>query len=157
MAAYFGYGAMIDTEVIAAVIGRVPNGQPATLPGMALCIQTLDQIPSIAQELLRKKWPADFRSYSIVPMLNSKVSGMLWTISDEEREMILDWELTDLGWYEESTVTVLTKDGRNAPATTEVMKGMQRYSLASNSEMYLALLNDKGLVLSIANTVRLSR
>ena len=134
---------MSSAETMESVIGRKPDGMPGVLQGVKLCIQTLDDLPKATQDILRQKWSADFRSYTIVPQEGSSVAGMLWTISSEEREMIRDWEFVGTGWYEITDVKVNVEGDRTFAATTEVMGANQTYSSEVSGDSYPKFLNSE--------------
>lgn len=154
MIAYFGYGAMKDADVMEAVIGRRPSGEPAVVRGMGLSIQTMAEIPLVVQEVLRRKWPDSFRSYSLMPRAGATVSGMLWSLTKEEREIVCDWELVYLVWYEIAEVNAYRADGGIVPASTEIMSGTQASAPVEDGIGYPALLNPKEDVLRIALEAR---
>ena len=140
---YFGYGAMSSSVAMESVIGRVPKGVLGTAQDMKLCIQSLDDLPIATQEILRRKWPANFRSYTITPQEGSVVAGMVWEITAEERKLIEEWELVDTGWYMVMDVRVATQDNKKIEATTEAMGLNQAYSSEADGELYPKFLNSE--------------
>ncbi len=145
---------MSSAESMRDVIGRIPDGIPGTLSGMKLCIQKLDELPKATQEILHRKWPADFRSYTLVPQVGSSLVGMLWAITPEERNMIEKWELVDTGWYQVAAVQVKAENGEVVDATTEIMGPNQSYSFEVDGGHYSKLLNAEEDRARIAKEVR---
>src|SRR3990170_7671433 len=100
---YFGYGANSRREMMEAITGN-PHlvGHPAALKGFRLCVQRLDQVPEAARKILRDHWPESFESYIIKPGSESdEVAGTVWDLTPLERELVRDWELVDVGWYQD--------------------------------------------------------
>ncbi len=152
---YFGYGAMSSEEVMEAVIGRRPTGTAGSVAGMRLCIQRIDQVPASAQEVLRVEWPDSFRSYVTVPDPEAKVAGMVWEVTEDERAIIRDWELVDLGWFDVIDVTVREDNGSSVSASTEILPAGQDYDAEVSGEGYPILLNPREEVLRVAEKSRL--
>jgi hypothetical protein len=138
---YFGYGAMRNPTVIEAVLGRLPVGTPGSVSNMQLCIQRIDQVPSAAQDLLRTEWPDTFRSYTMIPAETGVVDGVVWEISEEEREIIRDWELVELGWFQVTDVLVTLEDGTTTKASTEILGEGQEIAIQAEGQNYPDLLN----------------
>ena len=99
---YFGYGANSTSEMMKAIIGRVPHGKPATLSDYELCIQTWNEIPKNVRKILQTGWNQDFKTYCIRPKKGKEVVGTLWEITKVERKSVSRWEF----WYEKIKVSV---------------------------------------------------
>jgi hypothetical protein len=154
MVKYFGYGALKSEEVIESVIGRRPDGVPGILHDMKLCIQELKDLPAITQEIVKRRWPSNFRSYTITPEKDSAVSGVIWDITAKERAVIAEWELVETGWYTLTNVDVQNELREIVPATTEVMGEGQTYSSVVDGTQYPALLNSPEDHARVAKEVR---
>ncbi len=151
---YFGYGANKDPDMIAAIIGRKPEGEPAILEGWELCIQEWTDIPEKPREILvRAGWDEKFRSYSIRRAEREQVAGTLWELTQEEREGVADWELIEFGWYERAEVAVQTREGQTARAQTEVVDkpGIEK---AADGINYETFLNRREDMLRVAESAR---
>lgn len=155
MIRYFGYGAMNHAQVIAAVIGRTPEGEAGRLRGMRLCIQRIDQIPAKAQEILRRSWPDTFTSYTIDYDAGSAVSGVVWSITHEERKLIRNWELVDEGWfYPVSADVIIPRTGRLANVYTEILRHGQEFDRDAYVDDAAPLLSPLADIVRVAEKAR---
>lgn len=135
---FFGYGANRDPDLMRALFGRLPAGQPKTvvLPGHELVIQTLDHVPDAVmpdapaelspQALLKDVWDDSFRAYSARPAAGKSIVGTLWKFTPRQLEMMRDWELIDFGWHQETQVTVIDYARRKFTATTPLLGDNER-------------------------------
>lgn len=132
---YFAYGNNREPEIMQALTGNKNLvGHEATLKGYVLGIQRLDQIPKTRllglpvspYEAIKRNWDDSFESYVIKPG-EGEVKGMVWELTPEERELIRDWELIDLGWYKDAKGEADLKDGRKIEIET--------YALGDNQEI----------------------
>lgn len=114
---YFGYGAMANPVIVTALLGRLPKntgvfGGSPRLSGWSLAIQNLEHLPNVdtvhdgvkinPQARMRKVWGEDFRSYTIVPNPTGSVPGVIWNdLTQEERQLIQEWELIPWGWFKD--------------------------------------------------------
>lgn len=136
---YFGYGANRTVKMMEAITGN-PNliGKPASLRGFKLYVQRLDQIPdtisptapvpiSPKSAILRFDWDETFESYTIKPgSKNDEVSGTVWALTSQERELVRDWELIDFGWYKDKKdLIAIAADGQKIVVETEILRDGQ--------------------------------
>lgn len=151
---YFGYGANRDPRILSVVLGRKESdfiGTPAIIKGYKLVVQKLNDIPDTIiptspvkispRELLEQSWDDKFNSYIIKQDAKSAVSGILWEITEEERERIKDWELVDFGWPEECQVLASDNLGNLFMASTERMISDQDYDHEVDGINYDTWLN----------------
>ncbi|HSA83630.1 MAG TPA: gamma-glutamylcyclotransferase family protein [Patescibacteria group bacterium] len=150
---FFGYGADRDPELMEAIIGRKPQGEKTTISGFELCIQSLADIPSKAQRIIRQSWDHGFHSYVIRPAkdMHSIVSGMMWELSPLERKLIDNWELTGL-WYD---VFFISK-GAPHPMQMElqIIQNQPIRHIVDGTH-YKTFLNDKNKMIETATRIRL--
>lgn len=135
---YFGYGALAHLSVVTALLGRKPEkrGMNPRLDDFKLVTQRLDQMPDrvlrkapvhkSARSILQEAWPAGFRSYTIVPCKGERVKGQVYEINEQERALILEWELVPFGWMRELK-NVAVKGGGIFYCTTEGLGVGQPY------------------------------
>lgn len=148
---YFSYGANADDRMIKAIIGRLPEGQPAYIKGYELCVQKLKDIPKKPKEILRQEWDESFESY-VVRRGKGKVYGTLWVITSEEREMIRRWELIPEGWYHDTNFVAFLEDGSKLRAVGEIIDN-QPIDRVIEIKNYPKFLMKKDLICRIANKV----
>lgn len=151
---YFGYGANRDPRMISAITGRPIaelTGRSAILEGYNLAVQRLDQVPDraldsapapLSPRQMLADWGEDFRSYVIHPEENGRVSGTVWELSTEERELVRDWELVDFGWYKDCEGQALTKDGQEISIVSEMLGDGQQIDHEVNGLQYETWLQD---------------
>jgi len=148
---YFGYGANRSQDMMTAIIGRRPNGDVATLYDHELCIQTWDEIsPEVREKLVH--WDQNFRTYCIRPAKGKKVKGVVWFLTDEERELVENWELISR-WYKGITVDVETPDGKYIKVETEMIDDPSIRQVV-DGERYQIFLNKEEKMLEVAEKVR---
>lgn len=108
---FFGYGAYRIKERVAQILGHTPEGgYGAVLEGYVLGIQSLEQIPNQAQDILKKAWGDNFRCYTLKPG-KGVIAGVIWEIDEKDLEIIKEWEFVGV-WREFITAPVKLKDGR---------------------------------------------
>lgn len=159
---YFGYGQNSSPEMMQAITGKYENdlvSYETELDGYELCIQTINDLPPISQSIIRKAWSDgvdSFRSYVIRPKEGSKVKGRVYVLSEEEREMVKNFELVDFGWHNEENIEVLSvsKIGK-IKAETEVLGVSQTVSdVEVDGLNYEPFLNPKDMSIRIAESAR---
>ena len=150
---YFGYGGNSLREMMVAITGNENLvGYPATLKGSVLCVQRMDQVPDSVfptspvaispRQLLQQSWPSSFESYTIKPASeDSEVTGTIWELTPEEREFVRDWELIDLGWYQDLKAKAITEDGQEIDVMTEGLRVGQEVDREVDGKEYEPLLN----------------
>jgi len=151
---YFGYGANKDPDMIGAIIGRVPDNEPAVLENYALVIQQYGQIPGEVISILGHNWSdeevANFMTYAIRPQNGEKVPGTLWKrITSDERALIDDWEINDGLWYQKRTVEVIA-GGVALNASTEIIDDPTLPLALDVAPELPTFLNDKARMLEVA-------
>jgi hypothetical protein len=144
---YFGYGAMAHPRIFRAVIGREVAGERAVLPGYHITTQRLEHIPDKARAVLDTVWPDNFRSYTIMRANSDDVvpiPGLIYEITEAEREIVSSWELIAEGWFCSVTVEAVLPNGEIVEAVTEVIGPGQLASgeYVDVSSGDLPLLND---------------
>ena len=149
---YFSYGANSRKEMMEAITGNKNLvGKLAILKGFALCVQRLDQVPDAVlssspvslspKKILEESWSDKFRTYMIKPKENSEVEGMVWELTPQERELVRDWELIDLGWYKDMRVKIITEEGKEIEVETEGFREGQEVDREVNGRNYKPFLN----------------
>lgn len=95
------------------------------------------------REILKQAgWDEEFTTYMIKPKAGGKVLGTLWELSPQERELVRDWEMVELGWYRDLRVKVKTSDGREIEVETEGWREDQEIDHEVNGEDYPSYLNN---------------
>ncbi|MCX6730734.1 MAG: gamma-glutamylcyclotransferase [Candidatus Roizmanbacteria bacterium] len=120
---FFGYGANKDPHRLKEILGKYPEGgQGAVLENYSLAVQTLKQIPTSAQHILKKVWGENFQAYTIRKG-NGFVEGRIWLIEEEDLEKIKKWEfIGDENWREVATAQATTSEGKSLSVITEKSK-----------------------------------
>lgn len=139
---YFGYGANSQREMMEAITGNKSLvGQPAVLGGFKLCIQKMDQIPDSVRNILQENWGKDFETYIIKHGKETdEVAGTVWELTDQERELVRDWELIDVGWYKDIKGKALV-NGRGVDIQTEGFREGQEVDREVDGRNYPPFLN----------------
>ena len=149
---YFGYGANRDPKMMEWITGN-PNlkARPGVLKGYNLCVQRLDQVPdtvaetapvpSTPRKILEDNWPSTFTSYIIREDPEGEVTGTIWELTPQERELVRDWELIDFGWYRDLRVKVITEDGQELEVQTEGLRDGQKFEKEVDGTNYETWLN----------------
>lgn len=149
---YFGYGANRDQKMMEWITGtKELKGTPAVLKGYKLVVQRLDQIPDevlptapapySARHNVAANWAESFTSYTIKEDSESEVHGTLWELSQQDRDLVRDWELIDFGWYKDLNVKVKTEDGKELEVQTEGIGDGQEYGREVDGTDYETWLN----------------
>lgn len=142
---YFGYGANKDYFKLREILGKEPKGgEGAVLQGFNLAIQTLNDIPDQAKNILNKVWGDNFQSYTIKPG-TGMIEGRVWILDQEDLEKLKEWEFVgNNSWKEFITVTVTNSDGKTITALTE--KSREEYGIKKlvDGLNYEANLNKEG-------------
>ena len=148
---YFGYGANRDARMMKAITGADLKGKPAVLRDFKLVVQKLDQLPDTIlstapapvspRAAVAANWLESFESYNIKENPDGKVTGTLWELTPQERELVRDWELVDFGWYEDKKVKIITQDGQEVEAQTEGLRAGQKYDREVDGMSYETWLN----------------
>lgn len=137
---YFGWGANSEAEMVASVIGRVPDAIcKAVLRDYQLCVQTLKDVPDNGDSpraILRKVWGEDFKSYVIQQSKGHKLEGSLYRMTAKEIKMLDIWELVIEGWQEPVMVEVVDEQGKVFKAHTQAIPKDQSYSYAAEGFGY---------------------
>jgi len=153
--AYFGYGANADEEMMAAITGRngIIPADSAVLEGYQLCIQKFDEMPEKVQSILSAHWTPEFRSYTIKKG-DGEVGGTIWYLTEQERELVKNWEIVGL-WYQAETVSPYNyTTGRRTPVETERLADGGKAQEVVSGSYYNRFLNDKSKMLEVTTLVR---
>lgn len=154
---YFAYGTPRDPEMMAAIIGRQPNGEPATLRDYHMTIQRGLAIPENVRHILASNWTASevkgFETYAIAPKAGELVVGTVWKLTPDERELVDNWELNDGLWYRKMDVTVQAATGDVMATTETITSGTLPDARRTHPDLPLYLM-DKRRMLEIAVKVR---
>jgi len=152
MIAYFGYGTNRDHDMMAAMVGRGNlEGVKGTLSGYELVIQDLEDItnqvspiapvPRSPREIMATALGDSAKLYIIRPSPSAVTYGTIWQISEDEYEMVRDWELLDFGMQEDIKVQVRTESGSPVEAQThgsnDAMLSAGEVVVDENYENYL--------------------
>ncbi|MBI2326808.1 gamma-glutamylcyclotransferase [Candidatus Curtissbacteria bacterium] len=151
---YFAYGVNCVSEMMEALLGRIPKSYAARLNGYELCIQTWDEIPEPVRNILSADWGPDFRAYRIRPAEDKSVRGIVWQLSPEELALVKNWEMDGL-WTETAEVIVHV-NGQPDPVTgveTSVVTD-PNIKIRFKGERYIIYLNDKDKMLQAARRSR---
>ncbi len=155
---YFGYGANMDKDMMAAITGTrsMPEPLSAIVEGYELCIQKWQEISQDIRRVLSQKWDDTFATYCLRKTYDKRaiVAGKIWELKPEEFELISNWEMHGR-WYERinsrarvyngEEVDVIS-DAINSPSIIEIVDGI----------FYNPFLNDKAKMLDVASEVRMN-
>lgn len=148
--ATFLYGLMTAEGVIEAVTGinDIPK-TPAVLKGYTLCVQKLDQIPDVSiivgkpdlapQKLLRETWGDSFESYIIKRDPDGEVAGNIAYLSPEAGELLANWELEELGWFQTLHGEAVTDNGVKINVVTDGLREGQQVDRKVDGHNYTPL------------------
>ena len=157
---YFAYGALIDRDAMATIIGRADGliGQEAYLEDYALVIQNLDQVPDVKvtgtdiplKQILKKNWGEEFKSYAVVHKTGARVSGIVWRISRGEYRKICNWEMVDVEWFQDSDGTAKSPSGEQYSVKLNDLGKGQEYQTEVDGLNYQPFIGTKEKFLEIA-------
>lgn len=147
---YFGYGANSTLEMMSAIIGRAPEGKPAVLKDYELCVQTWDELPEYVREKFKDAYESGFQTYCIRPKNGSSVSGTLWTVTEEERKRVSNWEF----WFERVQVRIQSENSE-ITAETEILND-QNIKIVIKDKIYNPFIINKEILLKHATEKRLN-
>ncbi len=160
---YFGYGANRDPQMMEAITGNGNlAGRKAVLKDFQICIQRLDQVPPKAQKILRKAGWTDetFSTYTIRPdegNEDSLVHGMIWELTEHERNLVRNWELVGL-WYKETNCQVMADqiigEWSLIDVITEQLGDGQKIKEVADGTNYKTFLNDREVMFGVAREAR---
>jgi hypothetical protein len=157
MLTYFGYGANQSPEMMEAMVGRVPEGEPARLHDHELAIQQPHEISEVVRGILAayrtEQEVAEFETYVIRRRQGGVVIAMAWQLTPLERELVDNWEMNDGLWYQKTDVSVETARGLVA-ATTEIMDDPTFTAAVDLRPDLPVFLNNKDRLLEVAEIVR---
>ena len=126
---FFGYGPTRDSRVMQALTGNKDLvGHEAVLKGYKLNLQTLNQVPKSPREILKESFPDGFEFFVVSPDENKEVAGTVWELTAQERDLIRDFELIDLGWYKDSRGKAQTSDGKELDVEVAALREEQKVS-----------------------------
>jgi len=156
---YFGYGADSEPDLLHAITGRRPKViGTALLQNYELRIQELAEVTTKGlnpQEILRKAWGNDFKSYVIVAKAGAEVRGTLYRLSLHDKHLIDVWELVDAGWYEKAFVNVgLVGTPKVYQTETQVLAPKQSATISTDGATYTPWLMPKERLLFVAESLR---
>ena len=146
---YFAYGNNREQRIMQALTGNKNLvGHEATLKGYVLGIQRLDQVPNTRlsglpvspYEAIRRNWSDGFESY-VIKKGDGEVTGMVWELTPEERELVRDWELIELGWYKDAKGEAVLKDGKKIEIETYVLGDNQEIDRIVDGKEYNSFLS----------------
>jgi len=120
---YFGYGTNRTLDMMAAIIGRKEiEGIYGKLLGFELCIQKIDDIPdkilqtapfpSSPRKIISECFNNDFELYIIRPREKAITYGIIWKITQQEYELVRDWELLEFGMQEDVKAVAIDAKGK---------------------------------------------
>lgn len=154
---YFGYGANQSPEMMEAMVGRAPEGEPARLHDYELVTQQPHEITEVVRGILgthrTEQEVAEFETYAIRRRQGGVVIGMAWQLTPPERELVDNWEMNDGLWYQKIDVSIETASGI-IEATTEIMDDPTLTAAVDLRPDVPVFLNDKNRMLEIAEIVR---
>jgi hypothetical protein len=122
---YFGYGANADPNRIKEIIGHIPEKKNGgIISNFRLCVQTLNQIPEPAKNILESVWGKKFLAYTISPG-NGLVVGALWQLSASDFSKLKEWEELD-GWRKFIPIKVTLYDNTIKQAVTDQISSLNQ-------------------------------
>ncbi|HBR80942.1 MAG: hypothetical protein UX09_C0057G0005 [Candidatus Uhrbacteria bacterium GW2011_GWE2_45_35] len=155
MKLYFGFGANRDPEMITAITGKKPIfGFPAILKNFELVYQSMNQIPKVAQKILKQNWANDFVSYAIKPNQNQEVCGTIWFLTNKQRAAISLWELNGLWSYKTTSMAEINFFKIKIPVKVETEIIHSQEHLPVSGKNYKTFIVPKNKILETAILVR---
>jgi hypothetical protein len=166
---YAGYGANRDPQMIEAIVGQPAERiAEVALMDVELCIQRIDQTPNrpaagspvqlSIREILESddSWgkDSDFKTYTIRRKQGGVVLGSLFSLTEQQRKLIAEWEMIEYGWFEAMKVRVELPDASRAVAETEGLRHGQAIDRVIKGLHYPRYINDKDKMLAMAAKIR---
>ncbi len=132
---YFGYGAYRNRSKVEQVIAHPrPEEIGGIAEGYRLAYQDLSQIPQKASDILRNVWGDNFKAYTL-KRENGIVSGVVYTITEEDLVKIKEWEFDGL-WRDIIEIEIKTSDGFVVKAFTDMAKPDQQVAGYADGLLY---------------------
>jgi len=165
--AYFGFGTNRDLEMMQHMIGRQDiKGEHGKLIGYEITIQRADQFrdkiistspnPNMSpKDLIMKGWGPEFEMFTSRPNPNNVAYGTIWYITNEELELVREWEIVDFGCQEDAYGTAVTDDGREVKVITQSFLKPAEIDRVINGDNYEAYIWNKEAMLKRADDIRL--
>jgi len=159
---YFAYGNNREPEIMQALTGNKNMvGDEATLKGYVLGIQRLDQVPRTRlpglpispYEAIKRHWSDSFESY-VIKKGEGEVKGMVWELTPEERELVRDWELIDLGWYKDAKGEAILANGKKVEIETYALGDNQEIDKVVDGREYNSFLSEPENFLRVIEIAR---
>lgn len=161
---YFGFGTNKDKDMMAHMVGN-PNlkGEPGKLLGYELCIQGINQIRNNTippfdrspREIIRTGFGDSFKLYIVRPKTGADVHGTIWDLTEEEFELVCNWELVDFGMQEDAKAVAVNSKGEPIQIETQaLLKDPSEVELVVKDEDYEAYIAPKDIMLKTADEVR---
>lgn len=127
---YFGFGTNKDLDMMAHMIGRDNiKGEPGKLIGFEVCIQRTDQfrteIPKTSpinvspKDLILNSWGPNFEMYVSRPNPDAVAYGTIWEITEDELELVREWEIVDYGAQEDAWGIAINSKGEPVQVITQ--------------------------------------
>ena len=90
------------------------------------------------QQILKENWGENFESYVMFRAdKDSEVMGTIWELTNQERELVRNWELIDFGWYEDLRGAYANNvEGEEVVVETEVLRENQEIDREVDSLEY---------------------
>lgn len=139
---YFGYGILREQVFVNEILGYIPKCHGAILENFDLGYQILDQIPKLPRSFLLKIWGVGFKAYT-VRSGKGIVDGVIWELTDQDIELIKQWEFVD-SWREILNVKVKLFNGNMINAVTTKTYDEQEVEKYVDNIIYENNLNPQG-------------
>lgn len=164
---YFGYGSNADKDMMVHMVGRDDiKGEPGKLIGYQLCVQSLDQIRDIVpptspikdspRTVIRRSFGDKFDLFIAVAKPDAVAFGTIWDLTQDEIDLVKNWELVDCGMQEEvQAIAMNTVSGELIPVETQaVVDPPANYYVVIEGNDYPRYVADKEKMLKTADVVR---
>jgi hypothetical protein len=164
---YFGFGTNKDLEMMEHMIGRKNiQGEKGKLFGYELCVQRgaqfREEIPENSvlgispRTLIVNSWGPEFKMYVSRPNPEGIIFGTIWDITEDEFQLVREWEMVDYGAQEDVKALASNSKGEMVGVITQSFINSPTPEIESviTDENYNPYIESKEAMLNKADQVR---
>lgn len=164
--AYFGFGTNRDLSMMQHMIGRKKiKGEHGRLIGYEITIQKSKQFrteipktspyPVSPRNLILRGWGPKFEMFTSRPNVTGVAYGTIWYITQEELELVREWEIVDYGCQEDAFGIAVTKTGKLVKVITQSFLKPAKISRVIRGDKYASYIWNKKAMLKRADEIRI--
>ncbi|OGK43666.1 hypothetical protein A2957_02860 [Candidatus Roizmanbacteria bacterium RIFCSPLOWO2_01_FULL_38_11] len=164
---YFGFGTNKDLDMMVHMVGRSDLvGEPGRLIGFDVCIQKSremrEEIPETSplkippKDLIIQNWGPDFDMFVSRPNPNGIAYGTIWDLTQDEIDLVKEWEAVDYGVQDEVWAIAIDSKGHFVQVETQtLLKPTDKIDRIITGEDYDPYIAPKKSMLDLADDIRI--